>query len=115
LNQETFNNLNSEYELEDTLEKFTIPSVAYVLPTSISCEHCNARKFYKESKGFCCSDGKVKLVICDSPFELYNLFTSIEIHCKEFKKIVRGYNNYLAFTSFDVKYDKELFKTYKGI
>jgi hypothetical protein len=114
-NQETSRTLNSEYELEDSIQGFHIPSAAYVLPLSTYCIHCNARKFYRESKGFCCSDGKIKLFICDSPFDLYNLFTSKEHHCIEFKKFVRGYNNHLAFTSFGVKYDKNLFKTYKGI
>jgi hypothetical protein len=51
----------------------------------------------------------------DSPSELYNLFTSKELSCIEFKKIVRGYNNHFAFTSFGVQYDKDLFKAYKGI
>ncbi|XP_022887958.1 uncharacterized protein LOC111403621 isoform X1 [Olea europaea var. sylvestris] len=51
----------------------------------------------------------------DSPTELYNLFTSKEPKCMEFKKISRGYNNHFAFTSFGVKCDTDLFRAYKGI
>lgn len=84
------------YELGKTFNGLNIPSTAFILPTSTSCKHCKTCKFYKESKGFCCSDEKVKLLICDSPAELYNLFTSKEVHCMEFKKIVREYNNHFA-------------------
>lgn len=31
------------------------------------------------------------------------------------KQIAGGYNNHFAFTSFGFKYDKDLFKAYKGI
>lgn len=47
------------FELEGTFNGLTVPSTAYVLPTSIYCKHCNAHKFYRETKGFCCSDGMV--------------------------------------------------------
>ncbi|XP_022856844.1 uncharacterized protein LOC111377922 [Olea europaea var. sylvestris] len=91
-----------------------IPTNAYVLPTWNYCEHCGARKFYRETKGFCCSDGKVKLYMPDSPTELYNLFTSKEPECMEFKIISRGYNTHFVFTSFGVKCDTELFRAYKA-
>ncbi|XP_022874106.1 uncharacterized protein LOC111392925 [Olea europaea var. sylvestris] len=101
----------SNFELERTLNGLNVSSTAYVLSTPIYCKHCNARKFYR----ICCADGKIKLLMPDLPSELYNLFTSKELSCIEFKKIVRGYNNHFAFTSFGVKYDKNLFKAYKGI
>lgn len=103
-NKETHNILN--YELEGTFKGLNIPPTVFILPTSTSYKHCKACKFFRESKDFCCSDGKVKILICDSPAELYNLFTSQEVHYMEFKKIARGYNNHFTFTSFGVKYDK---------
>ncbi|XP_022879879.1 uncharacterized protein LOC111397275 isoform X1 [Olea europaea var. sylvestris] len=112
-NQEIHNIVNSEFE--ENFKGLNISFTTYMLPISIYCKRCKAHKFYRESEGFCCSDGKVKRFICDSPNELYNLFTSKELYCMEFKKIARGYNNHFVFTSFGVKYDKELFKAYKGI
>jgi hypothetical protein len=105
----------SNVELQGDLPLLDIPITPYVLPICTYCKHCGAKKFYRESKGFCCSDGKIKLFISDSPPILFNLFTATEPTCLEFKKLVRGYNNHFAFTSFGVKYDKELFKSYKGI
>ncbi|XP_022886287.1 uncharacterized protein LOC111402304 [Olea europaea var. sylvestris] len=112
-NQRTIDNFNSE--LEGSSNLLNVPSTSYVLPPCIDCKYCGARKFFRESKGFCYSDRKVKLFMPESPTELYTLFTSKELICMEFKKIAREYNNHFAFTSFGVKYDKELFKTYRGI
>ncbi|XP_022895352.1 uncharacterized protein LOC111409542 [Olea europaea var. sylvestris] len=112
-NQETHDISNSA--LRSSFNVLNIPMISYVLPTCNSYKYCCARKFYRESKGFYCSDGKVYLCIPDSPTELYNLFTSKEPQCVEFKKIARGYNNHFAFTLFGIKYDKELFKSYRGI
>lgn len=92
-----------------------MPSDPHVLPGCIYCTHCNARRFHRESEGFCCSDGKVKLCMYGSPLQLYDLFTFEEVSCMKFKKILRGYNNHFAFISFGVKYDKELFKAFKCI
>lgn len=80
----------SNLELQESSTLLNVPITSYVLPTCTYCEHCGAQKFYKESKSFCCSDGKVKLYMCDSPTELFNLFTSTEPKCMEFKKIARG-------------------------
>ncbi|XP_022854652.1 uncharacterized protein LOC111375962 [Olea europaea var. sylvestris] len=110
-NQESTNIVHSKVRGFSNL--LNISTNAYVLPTWNHCEHCGARKFYRETKWFCCSDGKVKVYVPDSPTELYDLFTSKEPECMEFKKIARGYNNHFAFTSFGVKCDKELFRTYK--
>jgi hypothetical protein len=104
-----------DYELCESFNLLNIPTTAYVLPTCTYCKYCGAKKFHRETKGFCCCDGKVKLFMPDSPNELYDLFISKEPTCMEFKKLSRGYNNHFAFTSFGVKYDKELFKSYRGI
>ena len=49
------------------------------------------------------------------PNELYDLFTADTIEGKEFRTYVRTYNNTFGFTSFGVKYDKDLCKKNKGI
>lgn len=76
---------------------------------------CGAKKFHKESKGFCCCDGSVKLKINDIPPELHLLFTSKSEESDDFRTYIRTYNCNFSFTSFGVKYDKELCKRNKGI
>ena len=49
------------------------------------------------------------------PIDLYELFTLDTEEAKEFRKYVRTYNNTFAFTSFGVKYDKQLCMINKGI
>lgn len=112
-NEEMINIFYSE--LHGSSNLLSVLAAAYVLPTCAYCKHCGARKLYRETKKFCCSDGKVKLFMPDSPNKLYTLFTSKEPISMEFKKYARSYNNHFAFTSFGVKYNKELFKAYKGI
>ena len=72
------------------------------------CKFCSAKKIQYESKGFCCSDGEILLVHSKMPDELYNLFIADDEVEKEFRTYVRTYNNTFAFTSFGVKYDKNL-------
>ncbi|XP_028100698.1 uncharacterized protein LOC114300041 [Camellia sinensis] len=52
--------------------------------------------------------GQVSLVSSNCPPELDWLYTSNSEEAKEFRTYVRTYNNCFAFTSFGVKYDKEL-------
>ncbi|XP_022894082.1 uncharacterized protein LOC111408566 [Olea europaea var. sylvestris] len=112
-NEEIINTFDSE--LHGSSNLLSVPATAYVLPTCAYCKHCGAHKLYRETKGFCCSNGKVKLFMLDSSDELYTLFTSKEPVSIEFKKYARSYNNHFVFTSFGVKYDKEQFKAYKCI
>ncbi|KAL5581670.1 hypothetical protein UlMin_014112 [Ulmus minor] len=88
---------------------------AYVLPLPTICGHCKAKKFTKETNGFCCSDGEIELKLNDVPKELYELFTSTSDESLELKKFIQSYNSNFAFTLFSVKYDKELCKRNKGI
>ncbi|XP_028086421.1 uncharacterized protein LOC114287309 [Camellia sinensis] len=59
--------------------------------------------------------GQVSLVSSNCPPELDWLYTSNSEEAKEFRTYVRTYNNCFAFTSFGVKYDKELCRRNKGI
>ncbi|XP_022868766.1 uncharacterized protein LOC111388318 isoform X2 [Olea europaea var. sylvestris] len=44
-----------------------IPTKSHVLVQPTICEYCGAKKFHRENKGFCCSDGKVKLHVHSVP------------------------------------------------
>ena len=79
------------------------------------CEYCFAKLFSHETRNFCCSKGEITLVTNNIPLELYNLYTLQTSESLQFRNLIRSYNNSLAFTSMDVKYDKDLYKRNKGI
>lgn len=92
-----------------------IPVEAFVLPLPTICNHCGAKKFWNETNAFCCGNGEIKLKLNEAPDELYELFTSKSDESVEFKTYIRTYNSNFSFTSFGVKYDKDLCKRNKGI
>ncbi|KAE9540849.1 hypothetical protein AGLY_004094 [Aphis glycines] len=68
---------------------------------SIVCQYCLALKWKDESKGMCCSNGKIKLVeICPPPEPLNSLLTGDHPKHGEFKRNIRRYNNAFQMTSF---------------
>ncbi|KAL7235207.1 hypothetical protein ACSBR1_018655 [Camellia fascicularis] len=86
-----------------------------ILPQQRPCNFCGAKKFYLEPNSFYCMARQVSLVSSNCPPELDWLYTSNSEEAKEFRTYVRTYNNSFAFTSFGVKYDKELCRRNKGI
>ena len=91
------------------------PQRADVLPLVELCKYYGAKRFYHESKYFCCADGEISLISNNVPDALYNLDTSCSEESVLFRKYVRTYNNTFAFTSFIVKCDKSLCKQNKRI
>lgn len=59
-----------------------------MLPLPKICVFSGAKKFQKGSKGFCCSNGTVKLKINDVPLQLHHLFTSTSDELDEFKTYI---------------------------
>ena len=92
-----------------------IPSQPSILEQKPDCIYCGAKRFAYEPKGFCCSTGKVLVASNFVPEELLALFTSNSEEAIHFKTHVRTYNNTFAFTSFGVKYEKELCRRNRGI
>ena len=88
---------------------------ANILEEVPSCRDCHAKRFKHEPKGFCYSDGEISLVTNDIPQELDDLFISNSEQAVEFRKYIRTYNTNFAFTSFGVKYDKDLYRRNKGM
>jgi hypothetical protein len=50
-----------------------IPQSTNVLKPEPDCKHCGAKRFQYEPSGFCCRDGKIKLVENETPPELMRL------------------------------------------
>lgn len=98
-----------------TFDLENIPINAYILPLPTICTYCGAKKFSNETNTFCCANGEIRLKINEPPEEMYELFTSKSAESLEFKTYIRTYNSNFAFTSFGVKYDKDLCKRNKGV
>ena len=65
------------------------------------CKHCKARKFQTETPGMCCSGGKVKLPLIQTPPEpLLSLMDGKSTRSKTFLKYIRPYNSVFEMTSF---------------
>lgn len=70
------------------------------MPDVEECNFCHAFRFHRESSGFCCASGQLKLakaVKCDILWSLFMNITS-DIR-KKFRRRSRTYNNAFAFTS----------------
>ncbi|PON86094.1 hypothetical protein TorRG33x02_181440 [Trema orientale] len=100
---------NTTNVLEDIVQK---PNK---LQSLTICEYYNARRFSHEIRRFCCSDGEIYLKINDTPKELYDLYTFTSSDTVKFRNYIRTYNNNFVFTSFNVKYYKNLCKNTKDI
>ncbi|KAG7992318.1 hypothetical protein I3843_02G121700 [Carya illinoinensis] len=79
------------------------------------CKHCKTKRFFHETNSFYCTDGSISLVTNDVPDQLYNLFVSNTAESTQFRTYVRTYNNKFAFTSFEVKFDRNLCRRNRGI
>ncbi|KAI3891087.1 hypothetical protein MKW98_007392 [Papaver atlanticum] len=78
------------------------------LPPPGTCPKWQAMIFYREPKGFCCSDGKVVLPFVAPPIELLELYDDqmeVGVH---FRRYVQRYNQCFSLTSIWVNYDREL-------
>ena len=80
------------------------------------CEKCNAFKWEKETKGFCCLDGQVTLApLQEAPTTLYDFLTSNDPTNSPYVDNIRAYNSVLAFTSLGANFDQELANAKEGV
>ncbi|KAG7943783.1 hypothetical protein I3843_15G061200 [Carya illinoinensis] len=100
-------------------EESTESNISFIeanfLPNVPPCKHCKAKRFFHETNSFCCADGSISLATNDVPDQLYNLFVSNTAESIQFRTYVRTYNNKFAFTSFGVKFDRNLCQRNRGI
>ena len=68
---------------------------------SVECQNCGALKFSKETEGFCCSKGNVKLDAFSQPHPfLKHLYEGTDSDGKHFLSNIRKYNCAFQMTSF---------------
>lgn len=76
---------------------------------------CRAKRFVHETKGFCYVDGTISFVENEVPIELYHLYMPMIVENMKFLMYVHTYNNIFVFTSFEVKFDRALYKRNRKI
>ena len=60
-------NVGFDYECTDDISK---NKTVFIGRMDVVCIHCNAKKFRKETHGFCCKNGKVEVPLIPEPPEL---------------------------------------------
>lgn len=78
-------------------------------------KYCPAKRLYRETNGFCCTDEIICLATNNIPDQLYDLFCSNIAETTKFLTYVRTHNNKFTFSSFRVKFDRDLCKRNRGI
>ena len=77
-----------------------MPETHSLGPFDIICEDCQALKFNEENHFQCCHKGKVILLPLQYvPDEIKELYCSDSKQAKEFRKLIRQYNNCFSFVS----------------
>ena len=80
------------------------------------CEKCNALKWEKETKGFCCLDGQIVLAsLKEASPTLYTFLTTKDANNTPYVDKIRAYNSILAFTSLGANIDEELANAREGV
>ncbi|GAA0160149.1 hypothetical protein LIER_16768 [Lithospermum erythrorhizon] len=77
-----------------------------IFPKVSPCKYCGAHKFYKETERFCCSGGEVMLSQTILPEYAVKLLTGTDQRSKEFRNMIRTYNNHFAYTSIGMHCDE---------
>ncbi|XP_025880057.1 uncharacterized protein [Oryza sativa Japonica Group] len=92
-----------------------IPQSENVLKPEPDCKHCGAKRFQYEPPGFCCRDGKIKLVENETPPELMRLWTSSDPDAKHFRDNIRYFNGHFSFTTLGVSLDSAFANMSSGV
>ena len=90
-----------------------IPTDTHKLKPVEDCKHCYAKKFERETMGFCCRKGKIKLANPDTPPELMKLWTSDDPASRHFRDNIRFFNSHFSFTSLCCHLDSDTTNTLK--
>ena len=94
------NKVNSAMNYDSLIDYKNDPMVSIGTMSDV-CQFCSALKWKDESKGICCSLGKVKLEeMLPPPEPLYSLLSGDHPKSKLFMRNIRRYNNVFQMTSF---------------
>ena len=80
------------------------PSVHNNGAMSKICAHCHARRYVGESSGFCCLNGRIKVLILQTPPPpLHDLLSAETEESRHFLSNIRQYNSAFQMTSIGCK------------
>ena len=82
-----------------------MPRETHMLKPVPDCHHCGAKRFPKESPGFCCRSGKVELNAPVIPDQLMRLWTSSDTDARHLCNNIRFFNGHFSFTSLYCRLD----------
>lgn len=85
----------------DPTKDYSAVSSVDIGSMTVVCQYCKALKYPKETNGFCCASGKIKLPVLNPPPEpLHKLLSGADTESKHFLKNITLYNNCFQMTSF---------------
>jgi len=94
-----------------------LPDSTHILHQVPNCEFCNAKKFERETDGFCCRKGKVELADQQpEPIpELRRLWSSQDMDSRHFRESIRFFNGHFSFTTLGVSLDNDCTNMRSGV
>ncbi|XP_010229584.1 uncharacterized protein LOC100832196 [Brachypodium distachyon] len=94
-----------------------IPDRTHILKHAANCDHCGAKKFEYETKGFCCRNGQIQLADPDpEPIpELMRLWSSADADSRHFRDSIRFFNGHFSFTTLGVSLDNNYTNMRSGV
>ena len=84
-----------------------LPDSTHILKKVPDCKHCKAKKFERETDGFCCLNGQVKLIEPEPIPELMRLWSSTDADSRHFRESIRFFNGHFSFTTLGVTLDND--------
>jgi hypothetical protein len=94
-----------------------IPNSTHILKQVPSCQHCHAKKFDRETDGFCCRNRQIQLVQQETePIpELVRLWSSADADARHFRESIRFFNGHFSFTTLGVSLDNNCTNMRSGV
>jgi hypothetical protein len=92
-----------------------LPNRTHILKQEPDCKHCHAKKFERETDGFCCRNGSIKLAEPKPIPELMRLWSSADADSRHFRESIRFFNGHFSFTTLGVSLDNNCTNMRSGV
>jgi hypothetical protein len=92
-----------------------LPNSTHILKQEPDCKYCHAKKFERETDGFCCRNGNIKLAEPKPIPELMRLWSSADADSRHFRESIRFFNGHFSFTTLGVSLDNNCTNMRSGV
>jgi hypothetical protein len=92
-----------------------LPESTHILKQVPDCQLCHAKKFERETDGFCCRNGQIELAEPEPIPELMRLWSSADADARHFRESIRFFNGHFSFTTLGVSLDNNCTKMRSGV